>query len=63
MDDEGRKQRYINTAARVQQSRDKMPNEKRMDQSKEPRELSSSERTHVKRGKRRCVCSRLITKN
>ena len=48
MDDEGRKQLNTNTAARVRKSRDKMPNEKRMDQSKEPRELSSLERTHVK---------------
>ena len=36
-DDEGRKQHNTNTAARVRKSRDKMPNEKRMDQSKEPR--------------------------
>ena len=29
MDDEGRKQRNTNTAARVRKSRDKMPNEKK----------------------------------
>ena len=34
MDDEGRKQHNANTAARVRKSRDKMANEKRIDQRK-----------------------------